>query len=185
MCICVSPRVIIILERSAIFQVPMTSTIHHPVAVPSRGLIICEMEDESSEPKTILEIGGVSRPRPTYIIPTPTRPHPLPPAAAAAINNQPYMGHWKAQHDIVPSPYPAFTEFQEQKIVRLSNANWSGAIEKLPIHQPPSSATNPSKGIGFIRIEGYILVYLHSIGSNVNHFLFRKNEMLNADFFIQ
>lgn len=107
----------------------MTSTIHHPVAVPSRGLIICEMEEESNEPKTILEIGGVSRP--TYIIPTPTRPQPLP----ATINNQPYLGHWKAQPDIVPSPYPAFTEFQEQKIVRLSNANWSGALEKLQANQ--------------------------------------------------
>lgn len=112
----------------------MTSTIHHPVAVPSRGLIICEMEEESNEPKTILEIGGVSRPRPTYII-----PQPLP----ATINNQPYLGHWKAQPDIVPSPYPAFTEFQEQKIVRLSNANWSGALEKLQTN--PSSAVN-SKG---------------------------------------
>lgn len=116
----------------------MTSTIHHPVAVPSRGLIICEMEEESNEPKTILEIGGVSRP--TYIIPTPTRPQPLP----ASIGNQPYLGHWKAQPDIVPSPYPAFTEFQEQKIVRLTNANWSGALEKLQANQ--TSAIN-LKGI--------------------------------------
>lgn len=112
----------------------MTSTIHHPVAVPSRGLIICEMEEESNEPKTILEIGGVSRP--TYIIPTPTRPQPLP----HNINNQPYLGHWKAQPDIVPSPYPAFTEFQEQKIVRLSNANWSGALEKLQANQSSAAA---------------------------------------------
>lgn len=116
----------------------MTSTIHHPVAVQSRGLIICEMEEESNEPKTILEIGGVSRP--TYIIPTPTRPQPLP----ATINNQPYLGHWKAQPDIVPSPYPAFTEFQEQKIVRLSNANWSGALEKL---QANSAVVTNLKGI--------------------------------------
>lgn len=113
----------------------MTSTIHHPVAVQSRGLIICEMEEESNEPKTILEIGGVSRP--TYIIPTPARPQPLP----ANINNQPgYLGHWKAQPDIVPSPYPAFTEFQEQKIVRLSNANWSGALEKLQANQSAVAA---------------------------------------------
>lgn len=105
----------------------MTSTIHHPVAVPSRGLIICEMEEESNEPKTILEIGGVARPRPTYIIPPPPRPNAMP----TTIGNQPYLGHWKAQHDVVPSPYPAYTEFQEQKIVRLSNANWSGALDKL------------------------------------------------------
>lgn len=106
----------------------MTSTIHHPVAVQSRGLVICEMEDESSEPKTILEIGGVSRPRPTYIIPPPRAHHALPPS----LNNQPYLGHWKTHHDIVSPPYPAFTEFQEQKIVRLSNVNWCGAMEKLP-----------------------------------------------------
>lgn len=118
----------------------MTSTIHHPVAVPSRGLIICEMEEESNEPKTILEIGGVSRPRPTYIIPAPTRPQPLP----VTINSQPpYLGHWKAQSDIVPSPYPAFTEFQEQKIVRLSNANWSGKLETLSTSQ---TSVNPKGG---------------------------------------
>lgn len=118
----------------------MASTIHHPVAVPSRGLIICEMEEESNEPKTILEIGGVSRPhitRPSYIIPAPARPQPLPPS----ISNPPYMGHWKAQTDIVPSPYPAYTEFQEQKIVRLANANWSGALEKL------QSSQSSTKGI--------------------------------------
>ncbi|XP_031616962.1 uncharacterized protein LOC116336896 isoform X2 [Contarinia nasturtii] len=114
----------------------MTSTIHHPVAIPSRGLIICEMEEESSEPKTILEIGGVSRPKPTYIIPPP-RAHALP----TSINNQPYLGHWKAQHDIVSPPYPAFTEFQEQRIVRLSNANWCGQTDKLPITVTSSFAT--------------------------------------------
>lgn len=119
----------------------MTSTVHHPVAVPSRGLIICEMEDESNEPKTILEIGGVARPRPTYIIPPPPPPPPPPstssrPPLPTAINSQPYLGHWKAQHDVVPSPYPAYTEFHEQKIIRLSNANWSGPLDKLSTVSP-------------------------------------------------
>lgn len=110
----------------------MTSTIHHPVAIPSRGLIICEMEEESNEPKTILEIGGVSRPRPTYILP-PQRAHTL----STSINTQPYMSHWKAQHDIVPPPYPAFTAFQEQRVIRLSNENWSGPLpDKIPITSP-------------------------------------------------
>lgn len=122
----------------------MTSTIHHPVAIPSRGLIICEMEEDSSEPKTILEIGGVSRPKPTYIIPPP-RAHALP----TNINNQPYLSHWKPQHDIVSPPYPAFTEFQEQRIVRLSNANWTtGQPEKLSICATSpftiKGTTNPS-----------------------------------------
>lgn len=138
----VYPRVIVFLLPALYIHLEMTSTIHHPVAVPSRGLIICEMEEESNEPKTILEIGGVSRPRPTYIIPAPARPQPLP----ATISNQSYLGHWKAQPNIVPSPYPAFTEFQEQKIVRLTNANWSGALEKLPTN--PSSIH--SKGIYII-----------------------------------
>lgn len=110
----------------------MTSTIHHPVAIPSRGLIICEMEEESNEPKTILEIGGVSRPRPTYILPPP-RAHTLP----TSINNQPYMSHWKTQHDIVSPPYPAFTAFQEQRVIRLSNENWNGPLpDKIPIASP-------------------------------------------------
>lgn len=146
----------------------MTSTIHHPVAVPSRGLIICEMEEESNEPKTILEIGGVARPRPTYIIPPPPRP----PAMPATIGNQPYLGHWKAQHDVVPSPYPAYTEFQEQKIVRLSNANWSGVLDKLP----PGSLT--SKGIFLSRL---LLSREINAERGVPHFIIMSLN-LNADF---
>lgn len=143
----------------------MTSTIHHPVAVPSRGLIICEMEEESNEPKTILEIGGVSRPhlgRPSYIIPAPARPQPLPPS----INNPPF--HWKAQPEIVPSPYPAYTEFQEQKIVRLANANWSGALEKL---QASQAAAN-QKGIISISIFIVEFFFHHWYYWNIN-FSFR------------
>lgn len=122
----------------------MTSTIHHPVAIPSRGLIICEMEEESSEPKTILEIGGVSRPKPTYVVPSShQRVHPLP----GTINNQPYLSHWKAQHDIVAPSYP-FTDFQEQRIVRLSNSNWTGHTDKFP-SMSPSAFT--SKGIHNLR----------------------------------
>lgn len=122
-------------------NVSMTSTIHHPVAIPSRGLIICEMEEESNEPKTILEIGGVSRPKPTYILPPP-RAHTVP----TTINTQPYMSHWKTQHDIVSPPYPAFTAFQEQRIVRLSNDNWNGpSADKMPIASPSFT----SKGFFF------------------------------------
>lgn len=119
----------------------MTSTIHHPVAIPSRGMIICEMEEESNEPKTILEIGGVSRPKPTYMIPPP-RAHALPPA----INSQSYLNHWnKAQHDIVSPPYPAFTEFQEQRIVRISNANWIGpANDKISVSGASAFTTTGS-----------------------------------------
>lgn len=120
----------------------MTSTIHHPVAIPSRGLTICEMEDESSEPKTILEIGGVSRPKPTYILPP---SHPRIQTLANPINNQTYLTNWKAQHDIVGPSYP-FTDFQEQRIVRISNVNWTGHTDKLT---PMSPSAFTSKGMPY------------------------------------
>lgn len=105
----------------------MTSTIHHPIAIPSRGLIICEMDEETTEPKTILEIGGVTRPKPTYIVPPP-RAH-----VPTSINNQAYLSHWKSndQHEIVAPPYPAFAEFQEQKIVRLANSHWTATPDEM------------------------------------------------------
>lgn len=141
----------------------MTSTIHHPVAIPSRGLIICEMEEESSEPKTILEIGGVNRPKPTYMVPPP-RAHALP----TTINNQPYLSHWKAQHDIVSPPYPAFTEFQEQRIVRLSNANWTGQMDKICING--ASAFSP-KGIFFYTHLTLHFLFKHRIFFMIRFFL--------------
>lgn len=105
----------------------MTSTIHHPVAIPSRGLIICEMDEDTTEQKTILEIGGVARPRPTYILPAP-RAHSIP---SSMSNQSPFMSHWKADHhDIVSPAFQAFTDFQEQKIVRLANNNWIQTSEK-------------------------------------------------------
>lgn len=131
----------------------MTSTIHHPVAIQSRGLIISEMEEETNEPKTILEIGGVSRPKPTYIVPPQSRIHALPPA----INSQPYLGHWKAQHDIVSPPYPAFNEFQEQRIIRLSNASWSGQPDKLPSMAASAFASKGSFFHPFIKLNRILI----------------------------
>lgn len=107
----------------------MTSTIHHPVPIQSRGLIICEMDEETTEPKTILEIGGVSRPRPTYMVPS-QRAHALAPPP----NNPVYLNHWKAEKAELVSPqFPAFSEYQEQKILRIPNSNWISGPEKLPM----------------------------------------------------
>lgn len=114
----------------------MTSTIHHPIAIPSRGLLICEMDEETTEPKTILEIGGVTRPKPTYIVPAP-RAH-----MSTGINSQPYPGHWKCgdQHDIMIPSYPVFPEFHEQRIVRLSNSSWT--VSPNLLEMPITSGTS-------------------------------------------
>lgn len=101
------------------------STIQHTSTLQSLGIttINCDTDDES-EPKTILEIGGISRPIPTYAI----QPHRNPSetvlvSAESSLSNS---GIWLGERtEIVPSPHRAFTDFQEHKIFRLNNGNWT------------------------------------------------------------
>lgn len=124
----------------------MANTVHHPVALPSRGLIICETDEDSAEQKTILEIGGVSRPRPTYLAAPIIRPQPTPVPAMATTNHQ-YMGHWKAEHhEIVMPPFQACTEFQEQRILRVPNTHWIPTPERPNNPSPPLMTPPMSRG---------------------------------------
>lgn len=101
------------------------STIQHTSSLQSVGIntINCDT-DEDSEPKTILEIGGISRPIPTYAIQQHRNP-----SETVLVSNESSLsnsGSWLGERsDIVPSPHRAFTDFQEHKIVRLSNGNWT------------------------------------------------------------
>lgn len=105
----------------------MTSKIHHPVPIQSRGLIICEMDEETTEPKTILEIGGVNRPRPTYLVPSQR-------SVVSTPANQSYLNHWKNdENENGAETFSSFSEYQEQKIVRLPNCNWIAPSEKVLI----------------------------------------------------
>lgn len=115
----------------------MTSTVHHQSSIPSRNLIICETDDET-EPKTILEIGGVARPNPTYA--TPPRAS-IQTIVTSENKNQSHLNaNWIGERtDIVPPPFTAYSDFQEQKIIRVANSNWHAGREKSPSTPTPSS----------------------------------------------
>lgn len=114
----------------------MANTVHHPVAMPSRGIIICETDEETTEQRTILEIGGVSRPRPTYIHASTVARTQLP--MTPVTNSNQYAGHWKAEHhEIAMPPFQACTEFQEQRILRLPNSHWIPTPERPNNPSPP------------------------------------------------
>lgn len=101
------------------------SAAHHTQSSiePHATTIICDTDDES-EPKTILEIGGISRPIPTY----PTQSRNMCDSVLMTDNNNHSLpnGSWLGERtDIVPSPHRACSEFQEHKIVRVNNSNWN------------------------------------------------------------
>lgn len=122
------------------------STIQHTSTMQSHPVetIVCDSDDET-EPKTILEIGGISRPIPTYA--TPHRSH-VDNMLASSENPLVSGGGWLGERtEIVPSPHRAFSDFQEHKIVRLNNGNWNPppplpfkpmAISKLDHPNEPS-----------------------------------------------
>lgn len=100
------------------------STIQHTSSIPSHGIetIVCDSDDES-EPKTLLEIGGISRPIPTYA--TPHR-NPVENVLMPNESSLSTSGGWLGERtEIVPSPHRAFSDFQEHKIIRMNNGNWN------------------------------------------------------------
>lgn len=119
------------------------STSHHTSSIDSRGIqtINCDTDDET-EPKTILEIGGISRPIPTYA--TPIRN----PVDNMMMQNDGMMsngGTWLGERtEIVPSPHRAFSEFQEHKIVRVNNGNWNANPYKSLVITKLDNLTEPS-----------------------------------------
>lgn len=127
------------------------STIQHTSSIPPQGVetIVCD-SDEEAEPKTILEIGGISRPIPTYATPHRNRIESMLVPNESSLT--PSGGIWLGgeRTDIVPSPHRAFSDFQEHRIIRMNNGNWNSAplpykpmvITKLDqTHEPSMYAT--------------------------------------------
>lgn len=131
------------------------STIQHTPAAPSHGIetIVCDSDDET-EPKTILEIGGISRPIPTY-----ANPHRHLTENVLVSNDSTLSkggGSWLGERtDIVPSPHRAFSDFQEHKIIRMNNGNWNPP--PLP-YKPMVTATKPVNSI-----ESCMYIFFQSI----------------------
>lgn len=102
----------------------MASSINNSSTIESRGVIVCNIDD-GTEPKTILEIGGVSRPTPTYSsIQRASSCSPI-------VNHQPYSNNWLANRtEIVAPPFIAYPDFEEQRIIRVTNMNWNSSPER-------------------------------------------------------
>lgn len=119
--------------------------IHHPSPTQSRGLVIFEANDEN-EPKTLLEIGGVTRPNPTYSLLTSTSllQSSRPSAIMSTVHHSPTQHHIWINEDTqesIPPHYIPYTDLQDHKGLRFSNGSWNlsdrqkSMLKKSPDHQ--------------------------------------------------
>lgn len=140
------------------------TTVQHTSSIQSRGIttIICDTDDES-EPKTILEIGGISRPIPTYAT---QHRNPVETVLVSNDNSLSNSGsNWMVERtEIVPSPHRAFSDFQEHKIVRMNNGNWN---------------LNPYKSLVIAKLDNFIESSMYYLPP-VNEFLLRRCHMPNV-----
>lgn len=119
--------------------------IHLLTPIQPRGLVIYEGGDEN-EPKTLLEIGGVSRPNPTYpVMASGGLLQTSRPAAVITSLHQSPPSHqlWASEdtQESIPSQYAPYAELQEQKALRLTNSSWN-----LADRRKLSTKKSPDRG---------------------------------------
>lgn len=102
-----------------------TVPIHHNTAsIPTRGLVIYE-PSEGTEPKTLLEIGGVTRPNPTYLTSSSLLQNRISGGSAIITSHQsPYTWINDDNQEMMPAFIP-YTELQEHKLMRFSSGSWN------------------------------------------------------------
>lgn len=96
------------------------SSIYQPVPLQSRGVIIYEL-DENTEPKTILELGEISRPIPTYA----SIHRPITNSAVVNVPSHP-SSVWSSDiSDTIPPYHCSYQEHRDQRIMHSQKSIWN------------------------------------------------------------
>lgn len=96
------------------------SSIYQPIPLQPRGVIIYEL-DENTEPKTILELGEISRPIPTY----PSIHRPIASSAVSNVPSHPNSVWCNEISDNIPPYHCSYPEHREQRITYSHKSIWN------------------------------------------------------------